>query len=105
MALLKDVARIIRSKNAGANLLTLDVLFADRATFERVQAGGVLGPALIARLYGVAEADVRFTAYPEAYAFKATLPRLHLSGDPADSDMYGAQQHAPLLDVELPDEA
>ena len=37
----------------------------------------MLGPALFARLYGVAEADVLFTPYPAGRAFEATLPRLH----------------------------
>ena len=34
--------------------------------------------------------------------FKATLPRLIPAGDIGDTDVYGAQQHAPLLDVEIP---
>ena len=31
-----------------------------------------------------------------------TLPRLVPSGDFGDTDVYGCQQHAPLLDVDLP---
>ena len=46
--------------------------------------------------------DVLFTEYPAGFAFKATLPRLVASGDIGDTDVYGAQQHAPLLDVEIP---
>ncbi|MBI4082208.1 MAG: DUF4387 domain-containing protein [Candidatus Lambdaproteobacteria bacterium] len=102
MAKLSALAQIIRSKNAGANLLTLDIIFEDAARFEQVRRTGVLNRALFARLYGVAEADVQFIEYPQAYAFKGTLPRQALSGDPADRDIYGAQQHAPLLDVEVP---
>ena len=33
---------------------------------------------------------------------KATLPRLKSAGDIGDTDVYGAQQHAPLLDVDIP---
>ena len=43
-----------------------------------------------------------FTEYPAGNAFKATIPRLVPSGDVGDTDVYGAQQHAPLLDVEIP---
>ena len=43
-----------------------------------------------------------FTPYDAAFAFKATLPRLVPSGDFGDTDVYGCQQHAPLLDVDLP---
>jgi hypothetical protein len=46
--------------------------------------------------------DVLFTVYDAAYAFKATLPRLVPAGDIGDTDVYGAQQHAPLLDIEIP---
>ena len=46
--------------------------------------------------------DVLFTPYDAALAFKATLPRLVPAGDFGDTDVYGAQQHAPLLDVDIP---
>ena len=46
--------------------------------------------------------DVLFTPYDAAAAFKATLPRRVPAGDIGDTDVYGAQQHAPLLDVEIP---
>jgi hypothetical protein len=41
--------------------------------------------------------------YAPARAFKATLPRLIPAGAFGDSDVYGAQQHAPLLEVDIPD--
>lgn len=102
MAKLKDLARICRSKNAGPFLVTLDVVFEDRERYERVKRSGVLSPQLFARLYNVRPEDVLFTAYDAGLAFKATLPRLVGSGDVGDSDVYGCQQHAPLLDVEVP---
>jgi hypothetical protein len=102
MALIRDIAKVCKSKNAGPFDLTIDVVFDDAAMFERVRATGVLCPALFARLYGVDEADVLFTPYPPGLAFKATLPRLVPAGDIGDTDVYGAQQHAPLLDVNVP---
>jgi hypothetical protein len=102
MALLKDVAKVCKSKNAGPFELTIDMVFDTAETFRRVQATGVLGPALFARLYNVPEAHVLFTPYDAAFAFKATLPRLVPAGDFGDTDVYGCQQHAPLLDVDLP---
>ena len=102
MARIRDIAQICKSKNAGPFDLTIDVVFEDDATFERVRATGVLSPALFARLYGVAEEDVLFTHYDAAAAFKATLPRRVPAGVIGDTDVYGAQQHAPLLDVEIP---
>jgi hypothetical protein len=46
---------------------------------------------------------VLFTPYDAAFAFKATFPRLVPAGDFGDTDVYGCQQHAPLLDVDLPE--
>jgi hypothetical protein len=102
MALLRDVAKVCKSKNAGPFELTIDVVFDDAATFQRVKSCGVLNAALFARLYDVPTQTVLFTAYDAAFAFKATLPRLVPAGDFGDTDVYGCQQHAPLLDVDLP---
>lgn len=102
MALIRDIARVCKSKNAGPFALTVDVVFDDPALYRRVKASGVLCPALFARLYSVAEADVLFTPYDAASAFKATFPRLLPSGEVGDTDVYGCQQHAPLLDVDIP---
>lgn len=102
MALLKDVAKVCKSKNAGPFELTIDVVFEDADTFRRVAATGVLCAALFARLYNVSAEHVLFTPYDAAFAFKATLPRLVPAGDFGDTDVYGCQQHAPLLDIDLP---
>jgi len=103
MARLIDLASVLRSKNAGALLCTLDVMFEDEATYNRVRDSGVLQPGLIATLYGISDNEVSIIPYDVAYAIKITIPRLHKSGDPDDSDIYGAQQHAPLLDIEIPE--
>jgi len=102
MTRLKDIAKACKSKNAGPFHITLDIMFDDAKLFERVRASGVITPALVARLYGVPLADVQFTEYPPALAWKATIPRRIPSGAVGDTDIYGAQQHAPLLDIEIP---
>lgn len=103
MARLIDLASVLRSKNAGALLCTLDVMFEEEATYRRVRDSGVLTAELIAKLYGISDNAVSIIPYDVAYAIKITIPRLHKSGDPDDSDIYGAQQHAPLLDIEIPE--
>lgn len=102
MARIRDIAKVCRSKNAGPFDLTIDVAFDDPETFNKVKATGVLCAALFAKLYGVKESQVLFTVYEPGYAFKATLPRLRSAGDIGDTDVYGAQQHAPVLDVDVP---
>jgi hypothetical protein len=102
MAKIGDISVICRSKNAGPFLITLDVVFANQEVYEKVKASGVINPGLIAKLYSVPLDQVLFTEYDRAFAFKATIPRLVSSGDLEDCDVYGAQQHAPLFDVEIP---
>lgn len=102
MPRIRDIAQVCKSKNAGPFEITIDVVFENPETFEKVKATGILGPDLFARLYHVDPAQVLFTVYEAGYAFKATLPRRIPSGDVGDTDVYGAQQHAPLLDVEIP---
>jgi hypothetical protein len=102
MARLRDIARVCKSKNAGPFDLTIDVMFDELEMFRRVRDSGVLNAALFARLYNVKEEEVLFTPFEPGHAFKATLPRLFVAGDIGDTDVYGAQQHAPLLDVEIP---
>lgn len=102
MKKLKDIAKACKSKNAGPFEITLDIMFDDALLFERVRATGVINRELIANLYGVAPSEVLFTEYLPALAWKATLPRRVASGAIGDTDIYGAQQHAPLLDIEIP---
>lgn len=103
MATIGELARVIRSKNAGALLLTLDIVFEDDETYARVRDSGALTPRLIAALYGVSDNEVAIIPFDVARAIKITLPRPRRSGAIDDTDIYGAQQHAPLLDIEVPD--
>jgi hypothetical protein len=104
MPRLRDVTTLIRSKNAGPFLLTLDVIFDKKEIYERVVAVKVLSRETISSLYQVPVAQVEFFLCPEILAIKATLPRLVSSGDVLDTDVYGAQQLGPLLDIEVPGE-
>ena len=98
---LDAIAKVIRSKNAGPCLLTLDVLLPDAATFAYVAARIEPLRRQVARRYGRGENEIAVLPYPPALAVKITLPREIVAGDVGDRDVYGAQQHAPLLDIEL----
>lgn len=96
---LKDIANVIRSKNAGPYELTLDVLLKDRETFEKMEKGAIINKTVISRLYRIPEEDVLSIVYfPNALAIKATIVRPMPSGALGERDVYGAQQHAPLVD-------
>ncbi len=103
MSTLGELAKVVRSKNAGALYYTLDVMFADEATYNQVINSDVLNPTRISELYRVSANAVQVINYDVAYAIKITIPRDVPSGDPADNDVYGAQQHAPLLGLAIAD--
>jgi hypothetical protein len=101
MVKLKDIAKACKSKNAGPFEVTLDIMFEDEAVFRKVQQAKLITARVIAERYGVPEESVQFTEFPPALAYKATIRRPIPSGEIGDTDIYGAQQHAPLLDIEL----
>jgi len=102
VARLRDLASTIRSKNAGVDHITFDVIFRDRANFERVRDAGVLSRAKVAMLYNIPESRVTdFVVFEPANAIKFTIRRVRPSGSPGEKDVFGAQQYAPLFDVEV----
>ncbi len=104
MATLGSLAHILRSKNAGPFHLTVDFLFPDGETYQKVMEARVLTPDLVATLYRVAVEHVRVYGYPSANAIKVTLPRRISSGNVGDPDVYGSQQHTLLAELEMPEE-
>jgi hypothetical protein len=99
---LSELTSLIRSKNAGPFNLTFDIMFDDKANYERVKRSGVLNAALIAKLYGCSPNAVRFFICDNALAFKATMPRPIIQADLGDTDLHAGQQFAPLIDIEIP---
>jgi len=100
---LSEIAKTIRSKNAGVDKITFDVLFAERADYDLVRHSGVLSRAAVCRLFGIP--DSRITDYVEfdpALAIKFTILRSLTSGNPGDADIFGSQQYGPLLQVPVP---
>lgn len=100
-ARLVDIAQVVRSKNAGPLQVTVDLMFDQRANYERAVTSPALSRGAIARLYGVDQAQVSVVPYAAACAVKIVLERPVVAGSPGDSDVYGAQQHYPLLNVVL----
>ena len=92
---------VIRSKNSGPFELTFDIIFKDIAHFEAFVAEGIMNKSVFAKLYNISEDEVLSTlSFAPAKAFKITIKRPMASGDLGEKDIYGAQQHTPLLGFE-----
>jgi len=100
---LSELAKTIRSKNAGTDKITFDVIFRERDAYETVKRSGAISRAKMACLLNIDEARITdFVEYDEACAIKFTILRERPSGSAGDPDIFGSQQYAPLLDIEIP---
>ncbi len=100
---LVELAKTIRSKNAGTDKITFDIIFRERGNYDIVKKSGALTKSTVAKLYGVSEDRISdFIEFDPAYAIKFTIYRDRYSGSPGDGDIFGCQQYPPLLDVEIP---
>jgi len=101
-AVLADIARLIRSKNAGPFWLTVDVMFDEPSAFRRALASDLTDRRRIAaRLFQDPDLVI-VTPVENALAIKVSFPRRHSAGSPRDSDVLGGQQYAALLDLPIP---
>ena len=50
---LSELAGTIRSKNAGVNQITFDIIFGDEETYRKVLKSGALKKEAMARLFGI----------------------------------------------------
>ena len=102
MAKLYEMAKVLRSKNSGPFEITLDALFDDADIYHAVKSSGKITKAAVAKAYGLETALVDEPVFFDAaLGIKITLAREVSSGTCFDRDVYGAQQHAPFMNIEI----
>lgn len=100
---LHELAKTIRSKNAGTDRITFDIIFEKKEDFKHVCDSNVITKKSVAKLYNIKENRITdFVLYDPANAIKFTINRSNPSGSPGDSDIFGSQQYAPILTIEVP---
>ncbi len=103
---LVELAKTIRSKNAGTDKITFDIIFREKKNYELIKKSQVLTKKTVAKLFNIPEGRISdFVEFDPAYAVKFTIQRTHPSGSPGETDVFGCQQYPPLLDLEIPVEA
>lgn len=96
---LKDVASVIRSKNAGPFELCFDIIFKEQDFYTRCKQQRIITHENFATLYGISQDSILNLVYFDpAKAIKVTIKRPISSGALGEKDVYGAQQHRPLID-------
>lgn len=101
MPRLVEMASVIRSKNAGPLTISFDLMFPNEAAYSQAAQSAGLTPAALAEVFDRPAGEIKVTHYAAALAIKIAMPRAVVSGSPGDRDVYGAQQHLPLLSVQV----
>ena len=101
MPKLKDVARHVRSKNAGPFWITIDIFFRSDDDFRRYASSSALGSKAVGALYGIPVHLLKRFEVPELLVVKLSYPREKPQGGAFERDMHGGQQYVRLLDVEV----
>jgi hypothetical protein len=97
---LYNCAKVIRSKNCGPFEITLDVLFDDSSIYYKIKDNNIITKQLISQLYHIEEEMItQIVFFDTALGIKITFARKISSGTCFDTDVYGAQQHAPLSEL------
>ncbi len=97
-----ELAEVIRSKNSGPYALTMDIIFKDSKVYKKIVGEKAINPGLISRIYKIPEKDIlSIINFDPAKAIKINIKRPIVAGAIGESDVYGAQQHAPLLSIQL----
>jgi len=100
---LVDLAKTIRSKNAGTDRITFDIIFREKENYDLVRKSGALTRETVAKLYNIPLERIKdYVEFDPGYAIKFTINRLRPSGSFGEGDVFGCQQYPPLLDVEIP---
>lgn len=103
--LLTEVARTIRSKNAGSFMITVEIIFDNNAVYQCIKENDYITRHTIAATYAVDDSAILdFVYYDPGMGIKANFRRQQPSGGPGETDVYGCQQYAPLLRLEIPDD-
>lgn len=99
---LGELAKTLRSKNAGTDRITFDIVFEDRQTYDLVRNSGAVSRETVAELFDIEQDRITdFVEFEPALAIKFTLQRPQPSGSPGEGDIFGSQQYPPLLDIEV----
>lgn len=100
---LLDMAVVIRSKDAGINRLTFDILFNSGENYEAALRSNAFTRASIARILGMPVEQVVGTFYVDTCnAIKISVDRPNISASPDEHDVFGAQQQNAIERLMVP---
>src|SRR5690554_8133430 len=84
---LSALAKTVRSKNAGTDKITFDIIFREEETYEKVKASKVISRESVGRILNISQDRISdFVEYDPGFAIKFTIKRVRPSGSAGDGD-------------------
>jgi hypothetical protein len=100
---LLDMAAVIRSKDAGVNRLTFDVIFTSGENYEAALHSNVFSKDNIARVLDLPPERVLGTFFVDSCnAIKMSIDRPNISASADERDVFGSQQQAAVEHMNIP---
>jgi hypothetical protein len=96
-----NVAKYVRSKNAGPFWVTIDIFCESEKEFDMIKNSPAINKAKFAEIYHVEEDDIKLFFLPQIFVIKVSYPRTKPQGGPDEFDMHSGQQYIPVLDLVL----
>jgi Domain of unknown function (DUF4387)/Acyclic terpene utilisation family protein AtuA len=100
---LRDMAAVIRSKDAGVNRITFDILFTSGENYEAALYSNVFSKDNIARSLNISPERVIGSFFVDTCnAIKISIDRPNISASPDERDVFGTQQQAAIEGMQVP---
>jgi Domain of unknown function (DUF4387)/Acyclic terpene utilisation family protein AtuA len=100
---LLDMAVVIRSKDAGINRLTFDIIFTSAENYETALRSNIFSSDSIAKILKLPAARVVGTFFVDTCnAIKISIDRPNISASVDERDVFGAQQQAAIEGLNIP---
>lgn len=100
---LLDMAVVIRSKDAGINRLTFDIVFNSAADYETALRSNVFHKDHVARILQLPPERIVGSFFVDTCnAIKISIDRPNISASPDERDVFGAQQQSLFERLEVP---
>lgn len=100
MAKVMDVARYVKSKNAGPFWGTLEIYCNTKEDYEKIKNSKVTAKR-VAELYNIDESEVKAFYVEKVNVIKFSIPRKLTQGHKYENDMHFGQQYILLAEAEL----
>jgi hypothetical protein len=101
MAQVKDLAKYVRSKNAGPFWVTVEIFCDDDESYNTIKDSPNITREKVASLYNADAAKVKVFYVDNIRVIKFSFPRTMPSGHKYENDMHSGQQYIRLAETEI----